>query len=649
MHRLSIYIYYPALLALLLQFSTTIANTADANSQALYLMKNAKEIAMISPKKAYYLADSAYRISLKLKDYNSQAEALLIKGSAMLELGKYQGAIDTLNISLRLYQSFIEKSAIAINLTMLGRAYTQIGMYSTAKDNFILALDYYNNIDKKKLKQKYIYIEFGRLYNYIGLLNKRMNNNQIALNYHFKELQIYKEVKDTLLIGACYGDIGRMYRYINKLDSSLYYTYRGYEIVRQFDNTIYLAHIEKKMGLVCTEMGNYLEAMKYFSIALDRYREFDDQQGITVCLNHIGRIHCKNNNHPLAQKYFDSALTIAKQTLDIDNLQYIYKFKAEAYQESADYFNSLNSYLNYFAIKDSVNSAEKDRYIQEIEAKFKLKDKEFYINSIENKNFQLIIFLIAISAILIIFIIWSIRRNHLRKSMINRIDSVQNKDVLDNDLNFSSTIASEHFDNRISESFKSILGYIRLLKIENQKIKNQTIDSYLERLEFIHTHLNTLILSNSSNNVAINCNHDISHIDLTELLTQCTLQYPEKIIDGNLTVRQSDSAYMYSNAKIIQYIIYSIFNELLLYKTNEIKIGVKKQDNTNSYAITISSPDNAAIIPYDSLDNKHQLPVFESAKFLANLINSRVEIKTIFGEIIEINVYLYSYDIDNQI
>lgn len=649
MHRLSIYIYYPALLALVLQLSTSIANTADANSQALYLMKNAKGIAILSPKKAYSLADSAYRISLKSKNYNSQAEALLIKGSAMLELGKYQAAIDTLNISLALYESFIEKTAIAFNLTMLGRAYTQIGMYSTAKDNFKRALDYYNTFDKQMLKDKIIYLEFGKLYNFIGLLNKRMNNNQIALNYHFKELNIYQDVKDTLLIGACYGDIGRMYRYMNKLDSALYYTYRGYEIVRQFDNTIYLAHIEKKMGLVCTEMGNYLEAMKYFSSALNRYRELDNQQGITVCLNHIGRIHCKNKNHPLAQKYFDSALTIAKQTLDIDNLQYIYKFKAEAFQESAEYYNSLNSYLNYFAIKDSVNSAEKDRYIQEIEAKFKLKDKELYINSIENKNLQLIIFLIAISTILIIFIIWSIRRNHLRKSTIDRIDSNPYQENHDKDLQINSLAISEQHEIRIVECFKSINGYIRLIGIESQKGKNQIVESYLERLESNFQHLNTLMLSNSNDNLIVNNKLNLCQIDLHELLKQITTTNDSIAKNTNNDLRLSELFIIHSDEKVIKCIIQSIYNELLPYITNEIKMVVINQDNNSLYAIKINSTNNTAIIPYDAIDSKHPLPLFESAKLLANLINSRVEIKTIFGEIIEINVYLYSYDVDNKI
>jgi len=165
------------------QKSSKLANLRENLS---IIIKNAEINLENSANQSFLLSDSAFRIAKKYDDIISQAEAMIISGRALLELNKYHEAVEKLYKAEIIYKSigdFLNISQIEI---YAGRAYTQLGRYAVADEHF----NYANNLlvyqaDKNNNANTILQLT-AILYNYRALLNKRLENYQIALDYHFK-------------------------------------------------------------------------------------------------------------------------------------------------------------------------------------------------------------------------------------------------------------------------------------------------------------------------------------------------------------------------------------------------------------------------------------------------------------------------------
>ena len=151
----------------------------------------------------------------------------------------------------------------------------------------------------------------------------------------------------------------------------------------------------------------------------------------------------------------------------------------------------------------------------------------------------------------------------------------------------------------------------------------------------------------------------ISNSTISYKLNLCTIDlqaFIKQIVSTNLLNANSYSeksnlnepVFINSDPEVIKNIFIAIFSELYKHKTNEISIDISKQENDNSTAIVIHNINNLPITLLDPEGSNYIWPLLDTAKILANIINARIETKTIFGEIMEITVYLHSYDIDIQ-
>ncbi len=641
------------------------------------LLNQANSNAFLSIDRKYKLVDSAYYLARKSNDFNLESEALLRKGALLIDIGRYQPAIDTLTISLKLFRTVYEETGIAYNLTLLGRAYTQIGMYQIANEYFKQAQKIYDAIGTTNLiNRKKVYIELGTLYNYWGLLHKRLNNEPIALQYHQKEYKIYSDIQDSLLMGACLGDIGRIYRNMNLLDSALYYTYKGYIIVRKYGETIFLANIEKKMGLVHLELKDYIDALNYLNSALNKFIKFDDKQGIVVCKNSIGRINCKIGNFKAAHLLFDEALQLASDINDVDDLLYSYLFKAEAYYLNNQPQESLEYYKKYHTCKDSIYQMEKEVNIRELEIQYKFKEQQTQISSLKDDSQRMIYYISSAVIIILLIIIVLLYSRYKMKAKLNSIlianndelnkvytDAVVSKQEVDNLINVKQNMI-QNISTESHTPFNIMFGYLNLLKIEIKKYNNSTANLYIDQ---INTNANSLLgtindiseLNKIENSDYKLIKNEFILRDLFNLVSETmTPKANDKFLDISFIC--SDDISLKTDYKILERILIHLIDNSIKYtNVGFIRITANLQINSDSKEITTISVEDSGIgiskakinnilAEYksepnntDLNDERYGLGLAITKNFV-DLLGGRLEIYSEKEKGTKINVYLYS-------
>ena len=167
------------------------------------------------PDSAIYFTDKAFALATKANYKIGIATAFLWRGVAVMNLGKYEEALNNSMQALKIYDELIaisnentsEKSE-ALNLKSkaynnIGIIYRQQGKYKDALENSFAALKIRITIGDKT--------GIATSYSNIGLMYNDQGNNTEALKYDFAALKIRKEIGNKKGIADTYNNIGLIY------------------------------------------------------------------------------------------------------------------------------------------------------------------------------------------------------------------------------------------------------------------------------------------------------------------------------------------------------------------------------------------------------------------------------------------------------
>ena len=196
---------------------------------------------------------------------------------------------------------------------------------------------------------------------HIGVGYSILNNNDQAVSFHIRALEMAKIIKDNRLIGAAYNDLGIDYKYLGRFDKALDnflkslaikeeksadgkklfsersisntmnnigviydemgeydkaldYYYEVLEIRKLINDRKGEASVLHNIGVVFEEKGEFLEALDYYRQSLEIKREFGNQKSIATTLGNIGIVYLDLGDYDNALKYHFDALEIHKKS-----------------------------------------------------------------------------------------------------------------------------------------------------------------------------------------------------------------------------------------------------------------------------------------------------------------------------------------------
>ncbi len=339
----------------------------------------------------------ALKIYETLNDKKNLAGALNDISAVYHAQSDYPKALEYGLKALKIFEETGNKNGVSSTLV-------NIGAYYSAQANYPKALDY----DFKALT---VSVELGNkqleavITGNIGNLYYRQGDTAKKMEYDLKSLKMFEELGDKRNTARTLGNMGDIFRTQGNYRQALEYLSKALKINEDIGNRIGEVVNVGNIGTLYNDQHNYREALEYLFRALKMAEDIDDKREKAIDLENIGL--CYNNiatdtigqienaafiqagektNLSISIEYLNKAITLFKETGQLDYLEHIYIEISEEQAKLGKYKEALASYQQHVLYKDSVYSQANKIKLANLETQrdLDLKDKD-----IEIKNKQL--------------------------------------------------------------------------------------------------------------------------------------------------------------------------------------------------------------------------------------------------------------------
>ncbi|MCF6350566.1 MAG: tetratricopeptide repeat protein [Flavobacteriaceae bacterium] len=429
-----------------------------------------------------------------------------------------------------------KKSLLEINFN-LGR------IYKSQNKNYLLAKKYFNQAkilaikldDQKKLAK--IYLKLGLIF--------YQRESDSTLHYYKKSLFISKKIKDNWLISIAYSNIaslaikekdyktakayfqksidigkksnrnlttvynnfGILYEGIN-IDTAIYYHKKSLKIAKAKKAKKYITRSYINIGVSYLESYRFDKAYQNLLKGEKIAKEIKEKRYLYYINSYYGKYYFLKGNNKKAKFYYDLVLNSKYSKIEslhqIDVLNQLFQL----YETDGDYKKAISYQKQYYQLKDSIYSIQKNKSYKLIKTKYRVADKDRKIilltkeKEIEEVNKKYVI-LVSIIVFTFLLFLTNMLRNKIKTQKLLRNkeqklfeQEIQTKKVL------SLIEGQENERKRLSKELHDGLGG----QLSGIKSITQTItDTNLyEKKRHIDIHL-----TNAIKNLR-NISHDLS-------------------------------------------------------------------------------------------------------------------------------------------
>ncbi|MEQ8475862.1 tetratricopeptide repeat protein [Fulvivirga sp.] len=382
-----------------------------------FLLVKAKVIAQSG--NAQRAFETLEKIDFDSLPIEQQASYIIIQSTLENIKGEYASAIKHLDKSLSIYKYRGDSLSMAeVNLEK-GKIYLNYGGFDSASLAINKALEIYKGT-------RYPY-GIAKTYYLLGSMYTEMGKGEIAVDYYYKALKTFEEQSNTKEIAETYADLAWLYsaqdvqKSMELINQSINisnsigdvgveatgYNFKGvfYDRMGKYDSAIEAYDESARLrtsinyekgaiaaefnkGFVYEKMGMYDKALEIYLRTYPIELKLGNVLGSAISEYTIGGIYIKLKNYREAKKYLDLA---HKHLTDINALSYLLEclnLYVKYYEAIGDDTNALKYFKQHAALKDTVNSREKDVRLAEMESRYALeqKEKEIAFLSLENQN-----------------------------------------------------------------------------------------------------------------------------------------------------------------------------------------------------------------------------------------------------------------------
>lgn len=323
--------------------------------------------------------DSALAYSLrtinfynKFKDTLSLSKLYMVTGHCYFDLGNYDSASSYYHLALKEDERFnVEISpGIWISLSTL---YYQINAFQLSSDYAKRII----SIDADSLKENFTYPYRSTALSLLGLNYSDLMEHDSALYYY------------RIALAELYNDNGTLAENVDSLSLTYLWTNIGqaYSYKFEYDSAIY-----------------------YYGIAFDHYNRNSSWDNIAFIGEKITTLYLELNQLDSAYKYVEISRTAASKKSRIETEKDILRVQIEYFSKAKE-FDSLDTYLDrYILMSDSVISEKVSQNIQDMETKYRVKEKTAELKIEKEKRERLkaenkVVIIISVVLVLFAFIV----------------------------------------------------------------------------------------------------------------------------------------------------------------------------------------------------------------------------------------------------
>ncbi len=299
-------------------------------------------------------------------------------------------------------QAFLKDSLIekyAEQITNIGVTKEVSGNYPGAIDDYLKAQ---NIFDSLNLPEKSSYID-----NNIGIIYEQLKDKNKALKYYHKSLKTSLSLGKEKLSATRYNNLASLYESSSLLDSALFFYKKAYHIYQK-DSSLNKLIAQGNIGHVYLLKKEFITADSILEITYQTFLE----QGFQTNSSYV--LSCQAQSF-LEQGFFQKSQERAKQAYQISQQNGNKEKELKSLDilikstEKLQLYKQANQLLkNYYQIKEDLSGLEQNKFINQLNIKYQVKEQKHKIqvlelnNNVQNeKMLELWLFIIILVALLL--------------------------------------------------------------------------------------------------------------------------------------------------------------------------------------------------------------------------------------------------------
>lgn len=296
-------------------------------------------------------------------DDTAKIDALIALSSKGKDLQVLHGyATEAVELSNNIGDKAREQSAVFI----LGYIEERMGDYERAISNYKRSAELAIELDLPRQLQK--------TYQYRGDVMCSLKEWEEGISWYRKMLEVCK-ARDTAKLDDAYNSLGTCFKDKGELDSALYYHEKALRIRLGNGDDRMTSYSYNNIGLVYKKQGAFDMAIDYLKRSLEIKTRLQDVRGMASSNINIGNILIMQSKFDQALYHLEKGIAYADSVdaawflingYDAAVRAYLYKNN----KQMADH------YTNLVMLEDSLNNENAIAQARDIEAKYKLEEKE---------------------------------------------------------------------------------------------------------------------------------------------------------------------------------------------------------------------------------------------------------------------------------
>ncbi|HLN95390.1 MAG TPA: tetratricopeptide repeat protein [Flavobacterium sp.] len=338
-------------------------------------------------------------------------------------------------------------------------------------------------------------------YNNMGAILQAMGNQDEALVYFRKSLEIQRRNSKYGTICITLQNIGELYAQTNQPQTAMLYFNEAMEKARASANKESMANTLNGISKILEALEKYDEAMEKQRQSLALRLEIDDRYGIANSYLAMGQILYAQHKNREAMGLAEKGYGIAREAGLNDLVLVGSGLLSDLYRESGDYRRAYDYHVVFKATNDSIFGAEKDKKVTEMQLRYEFreqqeterlqqqkKDAEAELKA--KKQRYTLYFIILALLLSVAFALWvwaNLKKSRKQKRLIE-----EQKELIQESLAEKETLLRE-IHHRVKNNLQIISS---LLNIQSTSIDDQNVlssiqegQSRVQAMSLIHQNL----------------------------------------------------------------------------------------------------------------------------------------------------------------
>ena len=440
---------------------------------------------------------------------------------------KYSKAIDFYGQSLQLKKESKDNISIAKGLNNIANVYGIIGDYKKSINLYFNAIKYCDKSNDKILKATTL--------NNIAGVYKDWKQYDKALELYNRAFIEKNAINDIDGKANILNNIGIVYKLNKDFDKAEKNFIESKEIFEQIGNKKRLAIVNSNLGSIKEQKNDFKTAIELYLHSTKINKEINIPKNLALDYLSLSRVYLKIKDISKSEVYINKCNHLSN-TLELNSIKVeLYKLWSELYMKKGNYKKSLEYYISYSAIKDSIFTTEKHKILNEINTKYETEKKNQEIGLLHSKNKNQILEIrtkrqernlwIGISILAIIFASISVYFFINKKKLSEKLaKTLGEKDVLlreihhrvKNNLQIISSLLNMQSrfldDDKSKEIVAESQNRIKSMSLIHQKLYQEENLTGIETRNYFTELIDSLCLSYGIDNTIVKMEIDIENL-----------------------------------------------------------------------------------------------------------------------------------------